>query len=159
MKPEAIVKQILDTDTDPLPERWSKQGRQFAVMNVKGEFAAYTGPKASTWAGNKAGKFATAQGNILAGPQVVDNMEQSNRFVQARSIEHPGNAKRRGGDMRRRNAGRCKRPASSANVVERRVNACADDADRSKRVADLATRAEPLGQHAAQAVFLVQVLA
>jgi len=74
LKPEAIIKQILDADTDPLPERWTKQGRQFAVMNLKGEFAAYTGPKASTWAGNKSGKFATAQGNILAGPQVVDNM-------------------------------------------------------------------------------------
>ena len=46
MAPAAIVKQIWDQDPDPLPERWSKQGRQFAVMNLKGEYAAYTGPKA-----------------------------------------------------------------------------------------------------------------
>ena len=26
---------------------WTKQGRQFAVMNLKGEYAAFTGPKAS----------------------------------------------------------------------------------------------------------------
>jgi len=74
MDPDAIIKQILAEDTDPLPERWTKLGRQFAVMNLKGEYAAYTGPKASTWAGNKSGKFCTAQGNILAGQAVVDGM-------------------------------------------------------------------------------------
>ena len=74
MTPAAIVKQIWEQDPDPLPDTWSKQGRQFAVMNLKGEFAAYTGPKATEWAGHRSGKFATAQGNILAGPAVVDNM-------------------------------------------------------------------------------------
>ena len=74
MAPAAIVKQIWEQDPDPLPDTWSKQGRQFAVMNLKGEFAAYTGPKATEWAGHRSGKFATAQGNILAGPAVVDNM-------------------------------------------------------------------------------------
>src|SRR6185295_13875181 len=61
--PAAIVTEIWDKDPDPLPENWTKQGRQFAVMNLKGEYAAFTGPKASSWAGQKAGKFATAQGN------------------------------------------------------------------------------------------------
>ena len=74
MAPAAIVRQILEQDPDPLPDTWSKQGRQFAVMNLKGEFAAHTGVKATEWAGHKSGKFATAQGNILAGPAVVDNM-------------------------------------------------------------------------------------
>ena len=74
MKPEAIVQQILEEDPDPLPDNWSKQGRQFAVMNLEGEYAAHTGPKATAWAGNKSGKYATAQGNILAGPDVVANM-------------------------------------------------------------------------------------
>jgi uncharacterized Ntn-hydrolase superfamily protein len=46
-------------------------------MNAKGEYAAFTGTKATTWAGNKGGRFCTAQGNILAGPQVVDNMVQA----------------------------------------------------------------------------------
>jgi uncharacterized Ntn-hydrolase superfamily protein len=40
----------------------------------EGAYAAHTGPKATEWAGHKGGKFATAQGNILAGPAVVDNM-------------------------------------------------------------------------------------
>src|SRR5436190_7959101 len=74
MAPANIIKAILDKDPDPLPDNWSKQGRQFAVMNAKGEYAAYTGPKATEWAGHKGGKFCTAQGNILAGEAVVTNM-------------------------------------------------------------------------------------
>jgi uncharacterized Ntn-hydrolase superfamily protein len=74
MKPADIIKQVWERDPDPLPDNWTKQGRQFAVMNTKGEYAAFTGPKATEWAGNKGGKYATAQGNILAGPEVVDNM-------------------------------------------------------------------------------------
>ncbi|MFQ5677280.1 MAG: DUF1028 domain-containing protein, partial [bacterium] len=35
---------------------------------------AYTGPKASAWAGHKGGKYVTAQGNILAGQAVVNDM-------------------------------------------------------------------------------------
>ena len=73
-RPAAVVKQVWESDPDPRPEDWTKYGRQFAVMNAKGEYAAYTGPKATAWAGNKGGKFCTAQGNILAGPGVVDSM-------------------------------------------------------------------------------------
>ena len=74
MTPDAIIKKVWDEDPDPIPGDWTKQGRQFAVMNLKGEYAAFTGPKATEWAGHKSGKFATAQGNILAGPAVVNNM-------------------------------------------------------------------------------------
>ena len=72
--PDKIVKMIHESDPDPDPAQWSKQGRQFAVMNAKGEYAAFTGPKATEWAGNKGGKFCTAQGNILAGEAVVNGM-------------------------------------------------------------------------------------
>jgi uncharacterized Ntn-hydrolase superfamily protein len=74
MKPEAVLKAIWDSDPDPFPDRWTKQGRQFAVINLKGEAATFTGPKATEWAGGKLGKYSAAQGNILAGPQVVDAM-------------------------------------------------------------------------------------
>ena len=74
LAPDAIIARILKEDADPLPDRWTKQGRQFAVMNLKGQYAAHTGPKATEWAGNKGGKYCTAQGNILAGPVVVNNM-------------------------------------------------------------------------------------
>jgi uncharacterized Ntn-hydrolase superfamily protein len=77
MAPADIIKKIWESDPDPRPENWTKQGRQFAVMNAKGEYAAFTGPKASAWAGHKGGKFCTAQGNILAGEAVVNNMVEA----------------------------------------------------------------------------------
>src|SRR5215470_15686911 len=72
--PKDIITKILEGDTDPRPTDWTKQGRQFAVINARGEVAAHTGPKASPWAGDRQGKYCTAQGNILAGPAVVDSM-------------------------------------------------------------------------------------
>ena len=58
---------------------WPKAGRQFAVMDAKGNYAAHTGPKATTWAGHKGGKFCTAQGNILAGEAVVAEWSRRSR--------------------------------------------------------------------------------
>ncbi len=75
--PAEIVKSIWDKDPDPRPDNWTKQGRQFAVMNAKGEYAAFTGPKASVWAGHRGGRFCTAQGNILAGEAVVNGMVEA----------------------------------------------------------------------------------
>jgi len=103
-KPAAIISQILKEDRDPLPENWTKEGRQFAVMNLKGEYAAHTGPKATEWAGNKGGKFATAQGNILAGPAVVDNMieafEKSEGHLSQRLVAALEGGQAGGGDKR-----------------------------------------------------------
>jgi uncharacterized Ntn-hydrolase superfamily protein len=72
--PEAIIKAVWDSDPDPRPGDWTKQGRQFAVIDAKGNTAVFTGPKATNWAGHRQGKFSTAQGNILAGEAVVTNM-------------------------------------------------------------------------------------
>ena len=79
LAPADIVKSIWDGDPDPGLGKnpWPKAGRQFAVMDAKGNYAAFTGPKASPWAGNKGGKFCTAQGNILAGEAVVKNMVEA----------------------------------------------------------------------------------
>jgi uncharacterized Ntn-hydrolase superfamily protein len=78
LSPEDIVKTIWGSDPDPRPQDWSKEGRQFAVIDAKGNVFAYTGPKATEWAGHKScsaeGAHCTAQGNILAGPLVVDSM-------------------------------------------------------------------------------------
>jgi uncharacterized Ntn-hydrolase superfamily protein len=68
-----VVKAVWERDPDP-DTAWSKYGRQFAVLDAKGNVAAYTGPRADTWAGDKQGLHVTAQGNILAGPGVVDSM-------------------------------------------------------------------------------------
>lgn len=74
VSPREVVKRVWEADPDPRPDRWSKYGRQLAVMNARGEAAAYTGPKASTWSGHKTERYVTAQGNILAGEAVVNDM-------------------------------------------------------------------------------------
>lgn len=74
MAPKEIITTIWTRDPDPDPGRWTKEGRQFAVMNTRGEHAAYTGPRATAWAGDRQGRHVTAQGNILAGEAVVADM-------------------------------------------------------------------------------------
>lgn len=104
LKPDAIIKAIWDSDPDPEPERWTKQGRQFAVINLKGETATFTGPKATTWAGGKQGKYCTAQGNILAGPAVVENMvkafEETKGHLSLRLLAAIEAGQAAGGDTR-----------------------------------------------------------
>jgi len=70
--PKDIIRQILDQDKDPGfgGRPWPKAGRQFAVINAKGEVAAYTGPQAPIEANDAQGKFCTAQGNTLGRPGV-----------------------------------------------------------------------------------------
>src|SRR6478672_1603540 len=45
MLPEKVVKTIWDRDPEPRAD-WPKLGRQFAVIDAKGNVFAYTGPKA-----------------------------------------------------------------------------------------------------------------
>jgi len=104
MSPGAIIKAILDSDPDPRPDDWTKEGRQFAVMDAKGNYAAYTGPKATTWAGNKGGKYCTAQGNILAGEAVVNGMveafEKTEGHLSMRLMAALDGGQAAGGDKR-----------------------------------------------------------
>jgi uncharacterized Ntn-hydrolase superfamily protein len=106
LAPEAIIKQIYDADPDPgyRGRAWPKAGRQFAVMNAKGEYAAFTGPGASAWAGHKSGKYCTAQGNILAGEAVVANMvdafEKTEGHLSLRLMAALEGGQAAGGDTR-----------------------------------------------------------
>ena len=74
LSPAQTVKTLLKNDPDPRPEKWPKQARQFSVMDWEGNFATHTGEKASFWAGHKYGKYCSAQGNILASEDVVNDM-------------------------------------------------------------------------------------
>jgi uncharacterized Ntn-hydrolase superfamily protein len=104
LKPEAILKAIWDSDPDPVPDRWTKQGRQFAVIDAKGNTAAFTGPKATAWAGHKQGKYCTAQGNILAGEAVVEGMvkafEETQGHLSVRLMAALDAGQAAGGDTR-----------------------------------------------------------
>jgi uncharacterized Ntn-hydrolase superfamily protein len=104
MTPEAIIRALWESDPDPQPERWTKQGRQFAVIDAKGNTAVFTGPKASTWAGHQQGKYSTAQGNILAGQPVVANMikafEETTGHLSMRLMAALDAGQAAGGDTR-----------------------------------------------------------
>ena len=106
LQPDAIIKSIWDSDPDPglNGREWPKAGRQFAVMDAKGNYAAFTGPKASAWAGHKGGKFCTAQGNILKGEAVVNNMvdafEQATGHISLRLMAALDAGQAAGGDTR-----------------------------------------------------------
>jgi uncharacterized Ntn-hydrolase superfamily protein len=104
LTPAAAVKAIWDSDPDPRPADWTKSGRQFAIMDAHGNYAAYTGPKASTWAGNKGGVYCTAQGNILAGEAVVNAMveafEKTEGHLSYRLLAALDAGQKAGGDTR-----------------------------------------------------------
>ena len=106
MTPEAIVKAIWESDPDPgyRGQKWPKAGRQFAVMDAKGNYAAFTGPEATAWAGHKGGKFCTAQGNILAGEGVVTGMveafEKTQGHLSMRLMAALDGGQAAGGDKR-----------------------------------------------------------
>ncbi|MFB3909475.1 MAG: DUF1028 domain-containing protein [Candidatus Eisenbacteria bacterium] len=48
--------------------------RQVGIVDATGRSATYTGPECQTWAGGTAGAGFAAQGNILAGEEVVRRM-------------------------------------------------------------------------------------
>ena len=104
LAPEAAVKAIWESDPDPLPQNWTKHGRQFAIMDAKGNYAAFTGTKATAWAGHRGGKFCTAQGNILAGEAVVADMvtafEKTEGHLSFRLMAALEAAQKAGGDKR-----------------------------------------------------------
>jgi uncharacterized Ntn-hydrolase superfamily protein len=92
LAPTDIITRILADDPDKgIGGRggWPKTGRQFAVMNMKGEYAAHTGTTAQDWKGHKGGKFCTAQGNILAGEAVVAKMVEAFEAAEKREDGTP----------------------------------------------------------------------
>src|SRR5215831_9068705 len=58
---------LLAEDTFP-----NEDGRQFAIVDSKGNVVTHTGPNAPHWAGGKKGASWAAQGNILVGPLVPE---------------------------------------------------------------------------------------
>jgi uncharacterized Ntn-hydrolase superfamily protein len=106
MTPKAIIEAILESDPDPgyRGQPWPRAGRQFAVMDAKGNYAAHTGPEATPWAGHKGGKFCTAQGNILAGEAVVNDMvsafESTEGHLSLRLMAALDAGQKAGGDKR-----------------------------------------------------------
>jgi uncharacterized Ntn-hydrolase superfamily protein len=79
--PEVLKKILADDKFE------GKDGRQVAIVDAKGNVAAYTGPNAPKWAGDRQGKTWSAQGNILVGPQVPEAMGKAFESTQGELAE------------------------------------------------------------------------
>ena len=77
-----VLKKLLDEDTFD-----GKDGRQVAIVDAQGHIAAYTGPHAPNWAGDRQGKTWSAQGNILVGAQVPEAMGRAFEATQGELAE------------------------------------------------------------------------
>jgi uncharacterized Ntn-hydrolase superfamily protein len=69
MSAKDVLAKLLAEDKFPPTE-----ARQVAIIDGKGNIAAYTGPSADVWAGDRHGKNWTAQGNSMKGPGVTEAM-------------------------------------------------------------------------------------
>jgi uncharacterized Ntn-hydrolase superfamily protein len=54
-----------------------KEFRQLGLIDAQGNVATFTGKKCNSWAGHKAGKHYTCQGNLLAGEEVITKMAEA----------------------------------------------------------------------------------
>ena len=64
---EEVLERLLVAD----PQR---DERQVGIVDKLGRAASYTGEKCLPWSGGRVGRHYAVQGNLLAGPQVVDAM-------------------------------------------------------------------------------------
>jgi uncharacterized Ntn-hydrolase superfamily protein len=78
--------------------------RQIGIVDASGKSATYTGEACTEWAGGKCGDGFAAQGNILAGPAVVDGLvtgfQQTQGTLAGRLLAALRTAQRAGGDKR-----------------------------------------------------------
>ena len=94
-----VVTRLVESD----PER---QHRQLGIVDREGGAAAFTGTECFDWAGSRTGEGFTAQGNILTGPEVVEEMadsfERTTGDLAARLLAALHAGDRAGGDRRGR---------------------------------------------------------
>ncbi|MGD9858118.1 MAG: DUF1028 domain-containing protein [Planctomycetaceae bacterium] len=65
--PEEVVMRLTNGDDE-------RAARQLGVVDAQGRVASFTGDECPVWAGSKTGTNYAVQGNILAGPQVIEAM-------------------------------------------------------------------------------------
>jgi uncharacterized Ntn-hydrolase superfamily protein len=96
----AVVERLTGADDE-------RDSRQCGVVDAHGRGATFTGPECLDWAGGTAGDGFAVQGNVLAGPQVVEAMatawrERSDEPFGRRLLEALTAGDRAGGDRRGR---------------------------------------------------------
>ncbi len=95
--PEEVV-QLLTAADD------GRAARQLGVIDAQGRVASFTGADCLDWAGSQTGENYTVQGNILAGPAVVEEMgkafEQTEGVLALRLLAALDAGQAAGGDRR-----------------------------------------------------------
>jgi uncharacterized Ntn-hydrolase superfamily protein len=104
---QQVIDKLLAEDTYQ-----NKEGRQVAVIDAKGNIAAYTGPTANEWKGHIKGATYTVQGNILAGPHVAEAMARAFEASKGELAERLYAALKAGDD-----AGGDRRGRQSASIL------------------------------------------
>jgi uncharacterized Ntn-hydrolase superfamily protein len=98
LAPDAVVQRLIADDAD-------REKRQFGMVDARGRAATYTGRECFAWAGGVSGNGYCAQGNILAGPAVVEGLAHgfeaargalADRLVAALHAGQRGGGDRRG---------------------------------------------------------------
>lgn len=94
-----VLEALLKTD----PER---EYRQVSIIDSAGSVATYTGKRCQPWAGHHTGRYCSAQGNVLTGPDVVKAMvskfESTEGDLLDKLMEAIAAGDAAGGDMRGR---------------------------------------------------------
>lgn len=136
VSPEEALRRVLATDP-------GRETRQLGVVGADGRTAAWTGSECQPWAGHRTGQGYAVQGNILAGEDVVTEMERAwletpgalgNRLVAALEAGQAA-----GGDARGQ---------QSAALVVERLGAGESTREGIDRVCDLRVEdhAEPIAE-------------
>jgi uncharacterized Ntn-hydrolase superfamily protein len=109
-----------------------RETRQLGVVTADGDAAAWTGSECNPWAGHVVGEGYAAQGNILAGDGVVQEMGRAWEETAGTMAERLVAALEAGQD-----AGGDKRGQQSAAVYIERAGAAAETRDALDRTCDL----------------------
>ena len=75
LAPDAVAQRLIADDAD-------REKRQLGIVDARGRSATFTGTACFEWAGGVTGRGYAAQGNILAGPAVVEGLARG--FESAR---------------------------------------------------------------------------
>ena len=109
-----------------------RETRQLGAVAADGRAAAFTGAECLDWAGHRVGAGYAVQGNILAGPGVVDEMARAYEETVGPLVERLVAALEAG-----QAAGGDRRGQQSAAVIVERVGARAERREGIDRICDL----------------------
>ncbi|MGW5194856.1 DUF1028 domain-containing protein [Kribbella sp. NPDC004138] len=109
--------------------------RQVGLVDAEGRGATFTGPSCLDWAGGRAGDGFAIQGNILAGPQVVEAMAEAwqahaDQAFERRLVTALAAGDRAGGDRRGRQSAALRvwrAGAAYGGVLDTAIDLRADD--------------------------------